>query len=230
MANFGVIVFTASPEAGASAQGAYVKVDGREALLRSVELFINRDNITQIVVGFTPADAEQAKAKFGSHLVILGFKAATGGPSLRDQLKAAAEKLPADITHVILHDAARPAVSPLDVDKLLEAAESHKAVALVAPVAGTTVRVDEAGTLNDPTPGKALRYLLWPQAFSRAVFDEIIAKGYDSVLSRIEPIDSSPLNLRVGSAADAGLLKAMISLLPKGKSKASTNPFDEAQW
>lgn len=229
-ATFGVIVFTAAPDAGSSASGAYVKIDGREALLRSVELFVNRDNVPGIVVGFSPADADDAKRKFGSHLMILGFKAATAGPALRDQLKACAEKLPADITHVIVHDAARPAVSPLDLEKLLAAAEKRPAVAMVAPVSGTVVRLDESGKLSDPTPGKSLRHLLYPIVVTRALFDEWLAKGFDAILSRIEPIDSSPLNVRVNSAAEAGLLKAMIALLPKPAAKASTNPFDEAQW
>ena len=229
-ATFGVIVFTAAPEADAAPGGAYVKVDGREALLRSVELFVNRENVAAIVVGLSPNDADEAKRKFGSHLMILGFKAATGGPGLRDQLKACAEKLPAEVTHVIVHDAARPAVSPPDLEKLLVAAEKHPAVALVSPVRGTTVTLDEAGQLSDARPGRSLRHLLYPQAYTRAIFDEWLAKGYDAILSRVEPRESSPLNVRVNGAADAGMLKAMLALLPKPAAKASSNPFEEAQW
>ena len=49
MATFSVVVATAAPPGmGAEAAGAYVKIDGREALLRSIELFLNRPNIKQI--------------------------------------------------------------------------------------------------------------------------------------------------------------------------------------
>lgn len=230
MAKFGVILFTAAPDASSSANGAFVKVDGRESLLRAVELFVNRDNVAQIVVGFSPGDGEKAKEKFGSHLIILGFKAATGGPAFRDQLKACAAKLPDDVTHVVVHDAARPSVAQQDVDALLEAAEKRPAVSLVTSVAGPVVRVDESGALVDPMPAKSLRHLVWPRAFSKAIFDELVAKGPDAVLSRIEPLESSPFNLRVNGAHEAALLKAMLGLLPRPKIKASTNPFDEAQW
>lgn len=231
MSKFGVIVYTAAPDAASSPQGAFVKVDGRECVLRSVELFVNAPDVAQIVVAFSPADAEQAKQKFGSHALIMGFKVATGGPALRDQLKAAAEKLPDDVTHVILHDAARVAVSAVDVERLLEGATKHDAVALVAPVlAGTLVRIDESGTLVEPASGKSLRQLATPQSFARKTFDELVAKGIDSVLSRIVPMESSPLNLRVNDARDAGLAKALIALLPKPKARASSNPFEEAQW
>lgn len=230
MPKFGVILFSAAPDATASPAGALVKVDGREAIMRGVELFVNQPDIAQIIVGFSPADAETAKTKFGSHLMIMGFKLATGGPALRDQLKACAEKLPADVTHVVVHDGARVAVSPLDLEKLFEAASKHEAAALVTPIAGTVVTLDEAGVLTNPTSGKSLRQLVWPQVYSKRVFDEILAKGFDSVLSRIAPVESSALNIRVNAASEAGLVKNMAQLLPKPKTKASNNPFDEAQW
>lgn len=231
MSKFGVIVFTAPPDAASSPLGAFVKVDGRECVLRSVELFVNAPDVAQIVIAVSPAEAEQAKGKFASHAMIMGFKLAVGGPALRDQLKAAAEKLPADVTHVIVHDAARVAVAQADVERLFEAATKHDAVTLVAPVlAGSLVRVDESGTLVEPTPTKSLRQLATPQAFARKTFDELVAKGVDSVMSRLVPLESSPLNVRVNDARDAGLAKALIALLPKPKAKASSNPFDEAQW
>jgi 2-C-methyl-D-erythritol 4-phosphate cytidylyltransferase len=230
VAKFGVIVFCAAPDAVSSPSGAMVKIDGREAVMRSVELFVNQPDVAQIVVGFSPSDAETAKTKFGSHLMIMGFKLATGGPLLRDQLKACAEKLPADATHVVLHDAARVAVSPLDLEKLFEASTKHEAAALVTPIPGTVVTLDESGTLSNSTSGKALRQLVWPQVFSKRVFEELLAKGFDAVLSRTTPIDSSGLNLRANAASDANLIKNCIALLPKPKTKASTNPFDEAQW
>lgn len=231
MPKFGVIVHTAAPDASSSPQGAFVKVDGRECVLRSVELFVNQPDVSGIVVAFSPADADAAKQKFGSHLMIMGFKAATGGPALRDQLKAAAEKLPADVTHIIIHDAARVAVSAIDVEKLLAAAVDHDAVVLVAPIsAGTMVRLDESDTLSDPTPSRSWRQLATPQVYARKTFDELVAKGMDAVLSRVTPIESSPLNLRVDTAGDASLAKALIGLLPKPKAKVSSNPFDEAQW
>jgi hypothetical protein len=43
-------------------------------------------------------------------------------------------------------------------------------------------------------------------------------------------LKGSALNVRVGSAADAGLVKAMINMLPKPKIRAADNPFEEAQW
>src|SRR5688572_18057103 len=60
MAVFSVLVMTAAPPGQASeAGGAYVKIDGREALLRSVELFLNRDNVKQILLAVLPDMLEE---------------------------------------------------------------------------------------------------------------------------------------------------------------------------
>src|SRR5271155_1118759 len=49
MAKFSIAILTAAPAGqAAEAGGAFVKIDGREALLRSVELFLNRDAVVQI--------------------------------------------------------------------------------------------------------------------------------------------------------------------------------------
>ena len=55
----------APPGQAAEAGGAFVKIDGREALLRSVELFLNRDNVKQIQLVVLPDMLEEAKRKFG---------------------------------------------------------------------------------------------------------------------------------------------------------------------
>src|SRR3982750_3508496 len=111
MAEFSVLLLTAAPPGLAGeAGGAYVKIDGREALLRSVELFLNRENVKQVQLAVLPDMLEEAKRKFGAHLGFSGVKLISGGPRWVDQIKAAGDKVSPDATHVIVHDAARPAV------------------------------------------------------------------------------------------------------------------------
>src|SRR5438093_4862809 len=103
MANFSVIILTAAPPGcGADSGGAFVKIDGRESLLRAVELFLNRDNIKQILLVFEQDMMEEAKRKYGGHLSFSGVKIVPGGPRWIDQLAAAAEKVSPDSTHVIV--------------------------------------------------------------------------------------------------------------------------------
>src|SRR5579864_5877144 len=106
MANFSVAILTAAPRGqAAEAGGAFVKIDGREALLRSVELFLNREPIKQIQVVVPPDYLEEAKRKYGPHLSFSGVKLVSGGPKWIDQIVAASQKVSPEATHVLLHDA-----------------------------------------------------------------------------------------------------------------------------
>jgi 2-C-methyl-D-erythritol 4-phosphate cytidylyltransferase len=231
MAVFSVLVMTAAPPGLAGeAGGAYVKVDGREALLRSVELFLNRDAVKQIQLAVLPDMLEEAKRKHGAHLGFSGVKLISGGPKWVDQLKAAGDKISPDATHVIVHDAARPAVAFSDIDALMEAAEKSDAVTLTAPLRTPLVEVDEGGNpLSYHLPGSYVQ-LLTPQVYSKQKFAEMASAGKELHPSQVKLLKGSPLIVGLGGAGDATLVKAMLNMLPKPKVKPPSSPFEEAQW
>lgn len=233
VATFSVLLVTAPPP-GTSPEGAgaFVKIDGRETLLRAAELFLNRDNVKQIQVAFLPDDVEEAKRKHGGHFGFSGVKVVTGGPKWIDQWAAAEAKLSAEATHVIVHDAARPAVPYSDLEALMAAAEEGPAaaIALAAPVRSQLVELDEGGgpmALHGPS---RFMQLLTPQVYTVAKFKEIVASRQEVHASQLKLIRGSALNVRVGGAGDASLAKAMIGMLPKPKVKPLSSPFEEAQW
>ena len=231
MANFSVAVLTAAPRGQpAEAGGAFVKIDGREALLRSVELFLNRDPIKQIQLVVPPDDLEEAKRKYGPHLSFSGVKLISGGPKWTDQVVAASQHVAADATHVILHDAARPIVSFYDIDNLIEAAEKHPAIVLTNPVESQLVQVDEGGSpMGYWRPGDFVQ-LLTPQVYTREKFAEMARSRDDLPATQLTLQKGSPLNIRIRGSGDAGLAKAMMNMLPKPKIKPPSSPFEEAQW
>jgi 2-C-methyl-D-erythritol 4-phosphate cytidylyltransferase len=229
-AKFAVIVLTAPPPGLAQeAGGAYVKVDGREALLRSVELFLNRDNVAQIQLAVAPEDLAKAKERYGPHLSFSGVKLVSGGPRWMDQVVAAAPTVSADATHVVLHDAARPIVPYTDVDALLAAAAGHAAVGLSTPVRTTLVETDEGGNPMAFHLPQSYVHLLTPQAFDRATFEALAKTRVETHPSKVTLLKGSPLNVRVGGPGEAAIAKAFMALLPKPKLRAAS-PFEEAQW
>jgi len=231
MAKFSVVLLTAPPPGlAAETGGAYVKVDGRESLMRAVELFLNRPPIVQIQVVVAEDFAEEAKRKYGGHLGFSGVKMLTGGPRWIDQIAAAAGTISPDATHVMLHDAARPAVPYNDLDALLESADKHPAVTLAAPLRTGLVEVDEGSEAVAFHLPQQFMHVLTPQVFQKAVFAEMAKTKQEPHASKFTLLKASPLNVRVSNAGDAIVAKSMIHLLPKPKMKASENPFEEAQW
>jgi 2-C-methyl-D-erythritol 4-phosphate cytidylyltransferase len=232
MASFTVLILTAAP-AGQTAEsgGAFVKIDGRESVVRAIELFLNRDNVKQIYVAFLPEVAEEAKKRHGAHLSFSGVKVLSGGPRWMDQIAAAKDKIAAESTHVIVHDGARPAVPYTDIDALMEAAETMKkpAIVLTTPVRTTLVEVDEGGAaLAYHLPTQYVQ-LLTPQLYTRDRFVKMASTNAEVHPSEVSLLKGSPLNVRLGGPGDATVVKAMINMLPKPKIKAAS-PFEEAQW
>ena len=228
---FAVIVLTAPPPGLAQeAGGATVRVDGREALLRSVELFLSRGNVVQTQLVVAADQMAGAKDKFGPHLSFGGVRLTAGGPRWVDQIAAAAAAVPPEATHVVVHDAARPVVPSVDVDALLAAAADHPAVALATPVRTATVEVDEGGQPMAVQPPAGRMHLLTPQAFDRATFEAVAKTRAEPHPSKLTLVNGSAYNVRVGSAADAVVAKAFLALMPKPKAKPASSPFEEAQW
>jgi len=228
---FSVLVLTAAP-AGLAAEsgGAFLKVDGRESILRSVELFLNRDNVKQVQVVFTAEDTEEGKRKYGGHLGLFGVKVLTGGPRWIDQVAAAAPKIAPEATHVILHDAARPAVPYSDIDNLLDAAADHDVITLATPQRTPLVEIDDGGNaLAFHSPTQYMQ-ILTPQAFSLAAFKEMATSKKEPHASKFTLVKASPLNVRAGGPGDERMVKTMLGMLPKPKVKGPQNPFEEAQW
>lgn len=230
MSQFSVIILTAAPIGqAAEAGGAFVKIDGREALLRSIELFLNRDPVKQIQAVFVDEIAQEAKQKHGAHLSFSGVKTVVAGPGWMDQLAGAAGHVDPDATHVIIHDAARPAVPYTDIEAILAAADQHDAVALATPLASPVIAVDPHGNPTAYHRSDEFMALLTPQVFSRDKFNQMVAGKQQIPPADLKLIKGSPLNRRLSGPGDAKLVKAMLNMLPVPR-KGALGAFEEAQW
>jgi len=230
MTSFSVFVLTAPPPGLAGENSWMIKLDGRETILRTVEMFLNRDPIKQIVVVFDASQIEEAKRKLGGHFSFSGIKLATGGPRWVDQMAMAAENLSPDTSHVLVHDAARATVPYSDIDALMQHAEQKPIVSLAAAVGSTLVEIDEGGNALAVHLPSSYQQLLTPQSFARAKFLELAKAKKEAHASEISLIKGSNLNVRLGGGTEASYVKAMINPLPKPKIKGPLTPFDEAQW
>ena len=228
---FSVLILTAPPPGLASeAGGAFVKIDGREALLRTVELFLNRDNVKQIQVAFAADQLEEAKRKFGGHFGFSGVKIISAGPKWMNQIAAAGKSLSPDATHVIVHDGARPAVPYSDIDALMGEAETHDVVGISTPLKSVLVELDEGGSPVAYHLPSRFVHLVTPQAFSKERFMGMAETEQEIHASQVTLLKGSPLNHRLSHGGEASFVKAMINMLPKPKLKAPSSPFEEAQW
>lgn len=138
------------PAAGASTrfgQGSKVEADlgGRPVFLRAVELFVGRKDVTQVILAVNPDAIDTFNFRWADRLGFHGVRVVPGGKAERWQtVQRALEHLPGGVTHVAVHDAARPLTSKPLIDRVFLAAESFDAVIPGLPCAATLKRVGPA--------------------------------------------------------------------------------------
>ncbi len=202
---------------------AFVPLAGRCLLLRSLEALAASAEVDLVV----PVVAREAMPRLATLESELGQipklrPAVAGGVERQDSVRCGLEALPAEVTHVAVHDAARPLVRPGDVSRVVRAARSSGAALLAIPVRDTIKRIEEGRVVS--TPPRAECYAAQtPQVFRIGWLRDALAKAEvdgvrgtdDSALVErlgvtVEVVEGDPANLKITSAEDLVLAEAWL--------------------
>ncbi len=148
-------------------------IDGNPVLWHSVRAFSSSSSITQVVV-VTPPERFEWLSDLGEKL-----HRVDGGKERSDSVNAGLAALNPDITHVAIHDGARPLVSPQSITATFEAAQKTGAAALARRVTETLKRSSPEGITTESVSRGNLWIMETPQIFSRA----LIKQAYQQVAS-----------------------------------------------
>ena len=148
-------------------------IDGKPVLWHSVRAFSNDPTITQVVV-VTPPERFAWLNELGDKLTRVD-----GGKERPDSVNAGLAALKDDITHVAIHDGARPLVSALSIATTFKASEKTGAAALARRVTETLKRSSPDGVTTESVSRENLWIMETPQIFSRT----LIEKAYQRVSS-----------------------------------------------
>ncbi|MBE3563215.1 MAG: 2-C-methyl-D-erythritol 4-phosphate cytidylyltransferase [Hydrogenibacillus schlegelii] len=155
---------------GAALKKAYVPLGGRPLLLWSLAVFARRYPPERIVLVVHPEEGERTAALLAAE-GYAGLKIAFGGPRRQDSVLAGARALSEAVEFVLVHDAARPFVSPELIARVEAALGPGRAVVPVVPVKETIKRLHPAdGALRpvaETPPRSALAAAQTPQGFDR---------------------------------------------------------------
>ncbi len=143
---------------------------GRPMLLWSVDALLQCSEISVVAVVIPPASRTEAAAMLpkGERLLVVDGGAARTD-SVRNGLKALEIH---EIGKVLIHDAARPGLSPSLIRELIAALDTADAAAPALPV---TDALKEAGTVLRSIPRERLMRVQTPQAFRFDLISRAIA-------------------------------------------------------
>ena len=99
-----------------------------------------------------------------------------GGEQRQDSVRAGLEGIGADGKFIAVHDAARPLVTPEQIERVFSVAREHGAAALAAPITDTLKRADENYFVKGGVARENLYAMQTPQIFERALLERAYAE------------------------------------------------------
>ena len=148
---------------GAEVPKQYLALNEQTILGHTLDCLLSHADISQVIVALNPADQHFALLPQAQHPKLTTV---VGGSERADSVLAALQ--PADENSwVLVHDAARPCLSHLDIDKLI-ASTTHfpQGAILGSPVRDTMKRTSENGEIATTVCREQLWHALTPQYFN----------------------------------------------------------------
>ncbi len=158
-----------APLAGQTVLWHTVDAFERCAAVRAIHLVTSLENhprFAQVLTGFSKL---QPLVAGGAHRHL---SVANGLAALNPQTR-----------YVAVHDGARPLVTPALIERSLEAACSHGAACVAAPITDTLKRADAAGAIAGAVERENLWAMQTPQTFSTALLQRAYARVLEQELA-----------------------------------------------
>jgi 2-C-methyl-D-erythritol 4-phosphate cytidylyltransferase len=203
----------------------YLPLCGRAMVLRTLDRFFAARSIEQVVLVVAAGELPRCEEilKGDSLLARRPWVLQRGGATRQQSVRAGLEMPGDDADIVVIHDGARPFVSPRLIDRCVESANQTGAVVVGLPARNTIkVVTDDHRVLSTPDR-KALWEIQTPQAFRRGVIVEAhewavreeFAATDDAMLvehagNPVWVIEGEKTNLKITMPEDLWLAEAMI--------------------
>src|SRR5687768_6304231 len=158
-----IIPAAGSGERMGGTRKAFLELNGKPLLLHCLESFFRAPSISSVVV-VLPADATVDLPEWlrDPRITVVG-----GGAQRANSVRAGLQMLAQDVDVVVIHDAARPLVTPEMIERVVEVAAGNVSATIALQVTDTLHDVDAEGRIiNTPDRSRFWRAQT-PQAFPR---------------------------------------------------------------
>ena len=165
-------------------------LNDRPVLAHTINAFERTPSVQEIIL---VARAERV-AEFEEFVRQNGFgkvsQVIAGGELRHDSVRAGLAKINAKTTFVAVHDAARPLVTPEQIECVYELARAHGGAALAEPITNTLKRAGKDGVVTGGVPRENLYAMQTPQIFARDLLDRAYARIATDQLSVTDEVSA----------------------------------------
>lgn len=155
----------------------FLEVDDVPILVQTISRFIQANRIQTIVIPL-PAEhreaAEQLLQKYFSPDQCERLVCIVGGKTRQDSVRLGLESLPPETEIVLVHDGARPFVSPDLIEKCIQKVIQKGAAIVAIPVRDTIKRIQRSGEILETVD----RSQLWQAQTPQGATAELLRRAY----------------------------------------------------
>ncbi len=239
MAKFAVILPAAGKSSRFSVQKRkkpFIELKGRPVWVRAAEVFLNRDDVSQVLLVVSRDDVEWVKEKFRPNLAFMNVEIVEGGSERFESVQNALARVKSDVDFVAVHDAARPLLVKEWVDTLFVEVEKSGAVIPAIPASDTLKRVGPNRTIVETVPRDGLWRAQTPQVFRRQLLLDAFARRgalqatdeaqlVENLGHPVTIVEGWPMNIKLTTFADFKMAEALVDALPRPKTFGGLHPF-----
>ncbi len=206
---------------GAAANKAFVELSGKPLLLWSAEAFLAAGVTRELVVVAGPGEMERVEGILSG--TTIPYRVVPGGERRQDSSLAGIRAAQGE--YVLVHDAARPLVSPELIRRVFEAVQRHGAAVPVVPVRDTVRYVNHGFLTGELVDREGLCAIQTPQGFQRDLILRALEaankKGLSltddatavlSVGERVAAVPGDVRNIKITYPEDLKVALAFLSL------------------
>lgn len=169
-------------------------VGGRPMVAWSIERLASCQEIEHVALVIPQAQSDEWRATLAEPSGQMVDGVVEGGDRRQDSVRLGLEALPDDITHVLIHDAARPCLSAELLERIVEELRDNGAVVPVVPVVDT-LAVERNDTVEAIIDRGNVALVQTPQAFEK----QLVRRAHRSAFaSGLESSDDGSLVLSLG--------------------------------
>lgn len=172
--------------AAGNAPKQFLELGGQPILVRSLRAFLQVSRIQHILVAVRHNEIERVETQLREHDVLTRVTVVEGGDTRQESVRNALKILPAaDDDIVLVHDAVRPMIDPLTIERTIEAVIHHQAAIVGVPAVDTIKQVErtsDGAIITSTIPRERVVLAQTPQGFRchvlRRAVEEAASDGF----------------------------------------------------
>jgi 2-C-methyl-D-erythritol 4-phosphate cytidylyltransferase len=197
----------------------FLLLDGEPLFLKSLRTFLKCSSVNEIVVVCLPGRETAVKRWISRCKTRVKIHLIEGGRYRGESVRNGVRALSPQMNVVLVHDAARPLISPDMVRRVEEAAKKTGAALAAWPLADTLKSSTKQGAVKKTIPRKGLWLAQTPQGFRRDVAIKCLLKPSASATDdvelaerkgyRVQLVEGGPTNMKVTYPTDLKLCRLL---------------------